>query len=57
MGGFQDPVCILSVSDHVVVPFDDEVARGAFERGGARKSVDIQLRFGWHGEDGEGVRV
>jgi hypothetical protein len=54
MSGFQDPVCILGVSDHVVVPFDDEVAGCAFESGGTRKTVDIQLRFGRHGEGGEG---
>lgn len=52
MCGLQDPVCICRVSNHIVVPFHDQVTRRAFEQRGTRKAVDVELRFGWHDRNG-----
>lgn len=41
MGGFEDPVCVLSVGYYLVVPLDLKMAGGLLEEGRAGKGVDV----------------
>lgn len=51
MVGLLHPKSIFGVSNHGVVPSDDEVPRCTFKQRGAREAVDVQLCF-WRHDDG-----
>ena len=51
MVGLLHPESISCVSNHVVVPFDNQVPCCRFQQRRAREAMDIQLRFWRHGKD------